>query len=44
MPHVPGNDVKAIETLKISLELAKNLPDQYDTCESIQKMLVEAEK
>ena len=44
MPHVPGNDLKAIETLKISLELAKNLSDQYDTCQSIKKMLVEAEE
>ena len=44
MTHVPGNDLKAIETLRMSLEVAKKQPDNSGTCEAIDKMLVEAEE
>jgi hypothetical protein len=35
MTHVPGNDLKAIETLRMSLEVAKKQPDNSGTCEAI---------
>jgi hypothetical protein len=35
MAHLPGNDFKAIETLRMSLEVARKQPDQSGTCEAI---------
>jgi hypothetical protein len=44
MIHLHGNDFKAIETLRMSLKVAKKQPDQSGTCEAIEKILVEAEE